>query len=289
MVKNLIYKLRRKCQIVALALTSPEFMSKLYFRIVLGKKLNLQEPTTFNEKLQWLKLYEWPNNPIAIKCGDKYTVREYVKEKGCESYLNELYGVWENVDDIDWNKLPESFVLKCTHGCAYNIICPEKSKLDIGAVKSKLNRWMKEDFGKFNVEPHYSKMKPRIICEKFLGDNLVDYKFFCFNGTVKFMYVSQGFNTGENVVVTFFDEKGNKAPFRRMDYPMFEDAVLPEKYEEMKALSEKLSADVPIVRVDWFEVDKKIYFSELTFTPCAGLMKFQPEEYDKILGSLIEI
>ncbi|MBQ4528075.1 MAG: glycosyl transferase [Clostridia bacterium] len=289
MGKGLVYKIRRKCQVAALKLTSPEFMSKIYFKAVLGKKLNLKNPQTFNEKLQWLKLYEWPNNPIAVQCGDKFTVREYVEQKGMGEYLNDLIGVWENVDDIDWDSLPNQFAMKCTHGCAYNIICDDKSKLDIEKTKKTLKQWMKEDFGKFNVELHYSKMKPRIICEKFLGGNMVDYKFFCFKGKSEFMYIAQGFGKGDNEQITFFDKAGKKAPFGRSDYPVYEDATLPESYEKMKALSEELAKDLPFVRVDWFEVDGKIYFGELTFTPCGGLMKITPDEYDGIWGKLIDL
>ena len=289
MGKGFIYNLRRKCQVIAFNLTSPEFMSKIYFRIVLGRKLNLKNPKTFNEKIQWLKLYEWPNNPIAIQCGDKYEVRGYIENMGMGDYLNDLIGVWENVDDINWDELPNQFAIKCTHGCAYNIICPDKSKLNIDEAKKKLRRWMKEDFGKFNAEIHYSKMKPRIICEKFLGGNIVDYKFFCFGGESKFMYIAQGFGTGENEVITFFDENGEKAPFGRSDYPVFNEAKLPERYEEMKVLSEKLAADLPFVRVDWFEVDGKIYFGELTFTPCGGMMKITPYEYEYLWGAWIKI
>ena len=289
MGKGIVYKIRRKCQVAALKLTSPEFMSKVYFKVVLGKKLNLKNPKTFNEKLQWLKLYEWPKNDKAIRCGDKYTVRGYIEEMGMGEYLNDLIGVWENADDINWDELPEQFALKCTHGCAYNIICDSKKELDIEDAKRKLRAWMKEDFGKFNVEPHYSKMKPRIICEKYLGGNIVDYKFFCFGGKSKFMYIAQGFGHGENECITFFDENGKKASYARSDYPIYEDAKLPKRYEEMKRLSEELAKDVPFVRVDWFEVGGKIYFGELTFTPCGGLMKITPDEYDEIWGSWINL
>lgn len=289
MEKGIAYFIRRKCQVIALRLTSPEFMSKIYFKIVLKKKLNLENPETFNEKLQWLKLYEWPNNPIAIQNGDKYEVRKYLEEKGMGEYLNDLIGVWDDVEDINWDELPQQFAMKCTHGCGYNIICDSKQDLDIKKTKKLLKRWMKEDFGKFNVELHYSKMKPRIICEKYLGGNMVDYKFFCFGGKASFMYIAQGFGKGEDEKITFFDENGKKADFRRTDYPAFEEAQLPKQYEKMKELSEKLSQDVPFVRVDWFEAEGKIYFGELTYTPCGGLMKLSPESYDKEIGKKLDI
>lgn len=287
--KKIIYKIRRKIQVFTYNITSPEFVSKLYFRILLKYKLNLKKPKTFNEKLQWLKLYEWPNNELAIKCSDKYRVREYIKEKNMEKYLNDLYGVWDNADDIDFSQLPQQFVLKCNHGCGYNIICDDVNKIDIKVTKKLLNNWLKEKFGKFNAEPHYDKIEPKIICEKFLGGNITDYKFFCFNGKVEFMYIASGFGNGIEEQISFFDKNGNKAPYKRLDYPVKNDAELPNDFNEMKKLSEELSEDFPFVRVDWFEENGRIYFGELTFTPCGGLMKIEPLEYDLKWGELINI
>lgn len=287
--KKIIYKIRRKIQVFTYNITSPEFVSKLYFRILLKYKLNLKKPKTFNEKLQWLKLYEWPNNELAIKCSDKYRVREYIKEKNKEKYLNDLYGVWDNADDIDFSQLPQQFVLKCNHGCGYNIICDDVNKIDIKVTKKLLNNWLKEKFGKFNAEPHYDKIEPKIICEKFLGGNITDYKFFCFNGKVEFMYIASGFGNGIEEQISFFDKNGNKAPYKRLDYPVKNDAELPNDFNEMKKLSEELSEDFPFVRVDWFEENGRIYFGELTFTPCGGLMKIEPQEYDLMWGELLKI
>lgn len=289
MGKSIFYNIRRKCQLIAADILSKETMSKLYFKIVLGEKLNLDNPQTFNEKVQWLKLYEWPNNALAVKCADKYAVREYVKQCGYEELLNDLYGVWDNADDIDWAKLPDQFVLKCNHGCGYNIICPDKSKLDEKATKKQLNKWLKEDFGKFNIEPHYSKIKPKVICEKFLGGNMIDYKFYFFDGEYQFMYIAQGFGEGINESVSFFDKDGKKAAFRRTDYPEFSNAELPQQYENMLKISQKFADDFPFVRVDLFENNGKIYFSELTFTPCGGMMKISPKEYDLAIGKKLNI
>jgi len=289
MKNSLVYRVRRKCQALAYDILSPEFLSKLYFRIVTGKKLNIANPKTFNEKLQWLKLYYWPKNKNAIVCADKYMVRDYLIQRGYGEYLNELYGVWDNVDDIDWDSLPEQFVLKCNHGCGYNILCPDKSKLDIRETKKLLKRWLKEDFGKFNAEPHYSKMKPYVICEKFLGGNIVDYKFFCFHGEAEFMYMAEGFGEGIGEKISFFDKYGNKAPYKRLDYPAYDRAKKPLGFEKMKELSEELSKEYPFVRVDWFEVDGKIYFGEFTFTPCGCMMVLEPDEKDAEWGKLINI
>lgn len=287
--KGMLYKLRRKMQVLMYDLTSPEFVSKIYFRKVVGYKLNLKKPHTFNEKIQWLKLYEWPNNELAIKCADKYGVRDYLKDKHMDKYLNELLGVWNNADDINFDKLPKQFALKCTHGCGYNIIVDDKETLDIEKTRKQLNKWLKEDFGKFNAEPHYSKMKPKIICEKYLGGNITDYKFYFFNGKFEFMYIASGFGKGDDERITMFDKEGNIAPFRRTDYKIMPDAKLPKHFEEMKKLGVELAKDFVFVRVDWFEENNKIYFGELTFTPCGGMMKIEPIEYDEILGEKLII
>ncbi len=290
MSKGKLYNLRRKLQVLAYDLTSPEFVSKIYFRLLLKYPLNLQHPQTFNEKIQWLKLYEWPNNPLVIQCSDKYAVRQYLKEKKQEQYLNRLLGVWDNAQDINFDKLPNRFVLKCTHGCGYNIICRDKSQLNIAEARQKLARWLKEDFGKFNAEPHYSKINLRIICEEFLDGgekDLTDYKFFCFHGEPKYCQVITNRSTDKHI--TFFDADGKLAPFHRTGYQLSSPASLPHFFKKMQELSATLAAPFPFVRVDWFEVNGKIYFGELTFTPCGGLMGITPLSYDKKLGTLLEL
>lgn len=289
MKKGILYKIRRKMQIIAYDITSPEFISSIYFKYILEYKLNLKNPQTFNEKIQWLKLYNWPNNKKAIDCSDKYKVREYIKSQGYSETLNKLYGVWNNADDIDFDKLPEKFVLKCTHGCGYNIVCDNKNDLNIKHTKQQLNKWLKEDFGKFNAEPHYSKIKPQIICEKYLSENLTDYKFFCFNSKVEFMYIATGFGKGINEKITFFDKNGNKPDYCRADYDEYKEAKIPKNFKAMITMSERLSKEFPFVRVDWYEVDGKVYFGEMTFTPCGGLMKISPQKYDLALGEKLKI
>lgn len=283
------YSLRRKIQAILYTVTSPVFMSKVYFKKVMGYELDLDNPRTFNEKLQWLKLYEWPNNRLAIKCADKYRVREYVEEKGLGDTLNSLIGVWDNANDIDFDKLPNQFALKCNHGCGYNIIVDDKSKINIDKTREQLKKWLKEDFGKFNAEPHYSKIKPKIICEKYLGGNMTDYKFFCLNGKVEFMYIASGFGEGIDEKMTYLDKEGKPVPFRRTSYKAKEDVVLPKNFNEMKKMSEKLAKDFKFVRVDWYEVRGKIYFGELTFTPSGCMMKIEPKSYDRSLGDKLVI
>lgn len=289
MKDGMLKRIRRKGQYIAAAILPDEFLNGIYSKAVIGYKGNLKNPQTFNDKMQWYKLFYCANNKLVSQCADKYEVRPYLEAKGCGEYLNELYGVWDNEKDICWDNLPNQFVLKCTHGCAYNIICPDKSCLDVEASRKKISKWMHEDFGRFNLERHYSHMKPRIICEKYLGGNMTDYKFFCFNGKVEFMYISEGLDHDDTATIAFFDRDGNPSPFRRNDYAVNVEAKIPKEFRQLLDLSEKLAEDFPFVRVDWFDVGGKIYFSELTFVPCAGMMPFNPQEYDHKCGKLLDL
>ena len=288
MGKGIVWKIRRKLQVIMYDLTSPEFVSKIYFKHMMGYPLNLDNPTMFNEKIQWLKLYEWPNNPLAIQCGDKYTVRAYLKKKGLDMYMNELIGVWEKAEDLVWENLPDQFALKVSNGCGENIICEDKSKLDIKKAEKQLKKWLKEDFGKFNAEPHYSKMPAHIVCEKYLGGDMIDYKFVCFGGEVGYLNVTS--HPNGSIVIAGFMADGQPAPFRRTGDAVFnENAKLPKHFEEMKEISKRIAEDFLFVRVDWYEADGKIYIGELTFTPNGGLGKIEPREYEKYLGDQIDL
>lgn len=287
---SFLYKTRRKCQALAHKLVSNEAMSKLYFKIVLHKKLNLKNPKTFNEKIQWLKLYHYPKNQLVVNGSDKYAVREYITEKGYGHKLVPLLGVWEKAEDIDWNALPKRFVLKCNHGCAYNIVVSDKDKLDKAATVKQLNRWLKEDFGAFNIEIHYSEIKRRVItCEEFLGECITDYKFFCFNGKPHCVYVSTDLIHDRQAQIGFFYLDGSKMPLRRDDYTDIQNVALPPFYDEMKEAAEILCKDFPFARVDFFVANNTWYFAELTFTPSAGMMPFNPESYDLEWGNLLVI
>ena len=165
---------------------SPELTSRIYYRMKFKKKLELKNPKTFNEKLMYLKLNEYENNELIVKCADKYRVREYIKDCGLENILNDLIGVYDNVDEIDFEKLPNSFVLKCNNAAGFNLICEDKSKLDIKKAKKKLKKWMKTDYWKYVAEMQYKNIEKKIVCEKFLeskdGRAIKDYKIYCFNG-----------------------------------------------------------------------------------------------------------
>ena len=287
---SFLYKARRTAQVIAHKFISNEAMSKFYFKIVLKKRLNFENPQTFNEKLQWLKLYYYPFNRTVIQCADKYAVREYIERKGYGNLLVPLVGYWENAKSIEWEALPDRFVLKCNHGCAYNIVCNDKSKLDINKTTTQLNKWMKEDFGAFNIELHYSKIKPHIItCEEFLGDNITDYKFFCFNGEPKFIYVSNDLVHDRQAQIGFFYLDGKKMPLKREDYTDIPSVELPSFFNEMLGVAKDLCKDFPFVRVDFFLANGRYYFAELTFTPSACMMPFNPDKYDLEWGKLLNI
>ncbi len=290
MKRSIIYKIRRKLQIAYFNCFSHERVSKTYFKIVLKYKLNLKDPKTFNEKIQWLKLYEWPNNELAVLCSDKYRVREYLEQNNLQEYENKLLGVYDNAKDINWDELPDKFVVKCNHGCAYNIICTDKSKLDTKKAVKQLNKWMKEDFGKFNAEIHYSKIQPKIIIEEYLDDSLEDYKFFCFNGKFKLLYIAVDSESETNRErEAFYDENGNLLKLQNADYGEYAEAKLPDNFKDLIKISEKLAKPFPFVRVDWYIKDGKTTFGELTFTPSGGMMKLNPADYDKTLGEYLDI
>ena len=277
---SILYKIRRKGKVLAHIIMPDEWMCKFYSHILLKKKVDLTNPQTFNEKIQWLKLHDYPNNNLVIQGADKYRVRSYIKEKGLGDILVPLIGDWEKPEDIDWKKLPNQFVLKCNHGCAYNIVCSDKTKFDSNSAKYKLIKWMKEDFGAFNIETHYSKIKPHIICEEFLGECITDYKFFCFIGKPEYIYVSSDLIHDRQAQIGFFYLDGTKMPLIRNDYKPIEIDHFPPFFEEMKNAAEVLCQDFLFVRVDFFVKESKYYFAELTFTPSGGMMPFNPDKYD---------
>lgn len=283
------YRTRRHVQAIAGRIIPNRIMAKLYYRIVMKDRLDLSAPTTFNQKIQWYKLNYCADNDLVIQCSDKYAVREYVAACGYGKYLNGLLGVWDSVEEIDWDKLPRQFVIKCNHGCGYNIICKDKTKLDVKKVDAILRRWMKQDFGLFNIEPHYSKIKKKILCEQYIEPvdqgSLQDYKIFCFNGVPKLIGVYS--DRQSSLKRTFFDTEWNiakvskKAPEHELAKPRLLDEAL--------SMSRKLSEPFPFVRVDLYDLENTIIFGELTFSPAAGLSRSFSPEGDLRLGELLEL
>lgn len=280
------YKVRRKLQYCATGLFGYKTMSNIFFYIQLKKKCNLKNPKSFNEKLCWLKLYRYAKDKMVIQCADKYEVRNYVKKYIGEEFLTELFGVWDCAEDIDFDRLPKKFILKCNHGCAYNYLVDQKDKLDIAEVKNKMSVWLREDFSLYNAEPHYHYINRKIICEENLGENLVDYKFFCFNGKVVFYYISENLLNDDTAVMCQYMRDGTKAPFQRPRYAQGSFDIVDE-VEDMIVLAEKLAQPFPFVRVDFIYTEGKIYFSELTFTPSSGYNLFEPQDWDEKLGKLL--
>lgn len=286
---SILYKIRRKGQVIAQHIIPDEWMCKFYSRILLKKKVDLKNPKTFNEKIQWLKIHDYPNNQLVIQGADKYRVRKYVQEKGLENILVPMIADWDNPEKINWDELPDKFVLKCNHGCAYNILCADKSSFDKEDAVKKMKKWMKEDFGAFNIETHYSKIVPHITCEEYLGECIIDYKFFCFNGEPKYIYVSSDLVHDRQAQIGFFYLDGTKMPLIRDDYAPMDIEELPPFFENMKKDAEVLCEDFPFVRVDFFVANNTYYFAELTFTPSGGMMPFNPDKYDLEWGENMDI
>ena len=266
-----------------------EFLKRMY-KLHFCKELNLDNPKTFNEKLQWLKLYD--RKPEYTRMVDKYEAKGYVAERIGEEYIIPTIGVWDKFDDIDFDSLPDKFVLKCTHDSGGLVICKDKSKLDIKAAKKKINKHMKRKYFYIWREWPYKNVKPRIIAEKYMEDEktaeLRDYKFFCFNGEAKLLFIATDRQTaGEETKFDFFDMEYNHLPFTN-GHP--NAAVPPEKpmcFDEMRSLAEKLSVGIPHLRVDFYEVNGKVYFGELTFSHWSGMVPFDPPEWDDKLGEWI--
>lgn len=270
---------------------SVESYLKKEFKAYMGKPLDLENPTTFNEKLQWLKLHD--HNPQYTQMADKYEVKKYVAEKIGEEYVIPLLGVWENFDDIEFNLLPEQFVIKCTHDSGGVVICENKNDFDIDKTRKIINRSLRRNYYTQSKEWVYKNIKPRIIVEKYMKDSklneLRDYKFFCFNGTPRCFKID--FNRSTAHQANYFDLEGNILPFGERYYlPDFNKKIeMPTKLEEMLRMATTLSEGIPFVRVDFYEVDGKIYFGEMTFYPGSGLSPYTDYDWDVKLGEWLEL
>lgn len=271
-------------------LPDDEYLARL-FRAIMGRPINLENPQTFNEKLQWLKLYD--RKPEYTMMVDKYRVREYIAKTIGEEYLIPLLGVWEDPEDIDFGALPNQFVLKCNHNSGLGMcICKDKTKLDIEKVKRELRKGLAQDYYLTGREWCYKNVVRCVIAEDFIQDRhgkLDDYKLMCFNGKVRCSFVCSDRFSPKGLHVTFFDRDWNVMPFERHYPSVKEGFAKPLQYEKMVELAEKLSQGIPFVRVDFYEVDGKIYFGELTFYPGSGFEEFTPEEWDYKLGEWIEL
>jgi hypothetical protein len=269
----------------------PEFFSKnlkvifsYYIYYAFTKKyLNLKNPKNISDKLMWLKLYY--KDPLIISCTDKYQVREYLENIGLSHILNELYGVYNSVEEINFEELPNQFVLKATHGCGYNVICRDKSKLDINETKQKLKIWMNSVYGLKSGEWHYSEITPTIICEKYLSHfdssmSVIDYKVHCFNGK-PYCFVIGYDRTEKSAKFSSYNLQWERVDFLKKEGV---DQARPQNLALMIQVASLLSNPFPYVRVDLYEIEGTLYFGELTFTPVGGMQTPYKDETLDLMG-----
>lgn len=266
---------------------------KLYYRLRVGRPLNTENPTTLNEKLQWLKFnYRFPLQSIV---SDKLLVRDYVAEKIGAEYLIPLLGSWENYDDVDFDKLPEQFVLKCNHDSGGLVVCTDKSKLNHKEAKRKLEKSLKSNFFYIGREYQYRNIKPRIICEQFISDNgkvPMDYKIYCFNGKPDVILVCRDrfSNNSHRASYLYFDQDWKFQPLNKGDENLVDvDILKPKNLDEMIEIARELSKDFFFARIDLYNIDGQIYFGEITLSPNSG---FDPDikyETDLMFGEKLKI
>ncbi len=265
-------------------------LRKQYKRCI-NERLNLRKPETFNAKIQWLKL-NYFDYRIVI-CADKYLERSFIKKKGLGNYLPILYDVYESADEINFDTLPNKFVLKCTHGSGYVIICKDKSKLNKKETIDQLNDWMKKKYSYNNGEWFYDVVKPKIIAEELFenidGTEIIDYKYLCFNGSSKIMFLTLERSKKKHMKVDFYDMEWNKLPFSRHYKKTNYISEMPVAFDKMREIANILAEDFPLVRIDFYYVNNKIYIGEMTFSPGSGLEEFTPAKYDTILGNMIQL
>ena len=264
---------------------------KLEYRCLMGKRLDLKHPKTFNEKLQWLKIYD--RRPEYTTMVDKYAVKQYVADRIGEQYVIPTLGVWDRPEQIEWDSLPDKFVLKCTHNSGGLVICKDKKKLDKEAAIKKLSDALERDYYLASREWPYKNVPRRIIAEKYMEEapnigDLPDYKVFNFNGEPKLIELD--YNRFVNHMRNIYTADWELTDIK-IDYPSDKDRTFdkPQMLEELKVLCRKLSAGIPFIRSDFYIVDNKLYFGELTFFPDGGITHLQPENYQEILGDWILI
>lgn len=267
-----------------------EYLSR-YFKAVFKKEIDFCNPKTYNEKLQFLKLYD--RNPSYTDLVDKYSAKLFVSKVIGDQYVIPTIGVWDDFDDIDFASLPNQFVIKCTHDSGGIVICKDKSSFDIQAARKVINKSLRRNYYQVFREWPYKDVKRRILIENYMEDKsgeLKDYKFFCFDGEPKAMFVATDRqNKSEETKFDFFDMDFNHLPFTN-GHPIA--ATLPDKpncFEEMKSIAAKLSKNIPHVRVDFYEIDDKVYFGEMTFFHWSGFVPFKPAEWDEKFGEFISL
>lgn len=288
---NLLYRIKGKLIRLYAPYLSDKLYLKLLFRHRVGYRLNLDNPLTYNEKLQWLKLNDKHSEYTMMV--DKIEAKKYVASIIGEEYIIPTIGIYNNVDEIDFDKLPQQFVLKCTHDSGGIVVCKDKSKLDIEQVKAKLRKGWGENYFKYNREYPYRDVKPRIIVEVYMEDEsgyeLKDYKFFCFNGEPRFFKID--FNRLKNHRANYYDLNMNLQEFGEKKFPPNPSVnfLKPANFEKMISIARQLAGNIPFVRIDLYNVNGHIYFGEITFFPASGMGQFTSNEWDYRIGDLLQL
>lgn len=265
---------------------------RLMYRANLGKTLNLANPESFNEKLQWLKLND--RNPMYTQLVDKYAVKQWVADRIGAEYVNPTFQRWDSVDDISLDGLPDKFVLKTNHDCGGISICSNRDEYDLEKEKEKLRKHLNSDYSHWLREWPYKEVRRCVFAERYLEDaaigDLPDYKFFCFNGEPKAMFIAtERMKEGVETKFDFFDMDFNHLPFTNGHPNAMHDICRPSNFSLMKELASVLSRDIPHVRVDFYETREGIFFGEMTFFHWSGMVPFCPESWDKTFGSWITL
>lgn len=267
-----------------------EMYVRMIYRVQFGKKLDLDDPKTFNEKLNWAKLYD--RNPEYTKMVDKIAVRDYIEAKLGPGYAVPLLGIYKSFDEIPFDNLPDQFVIKTNHDSAGYVICKDKKTFDIESAKKKLNKHLARNYFWMGREWPYKNIKPQLLVEEYMQDgdkeDLNDWKFYCANGKPFLFYTTFERGSKRGLSMNYYNMDGSRIPVRHCNYPNYDgDLVRPENFEEMVRIAEKLSEGISFVRVDLYEVNGKVYFGELTFFPGCGIEGVIPDDYDRIWGDMI--
>lgn len=289
MEKNPVGEVLKKC----LRFLPDKAYLGLYYFARFKKPCNFRDPKTFSEKMQWLKLYS--RKPEYTVMADKHAAKDFVAQRIGSQYIIPTLGVWDRFEDIDFDALPEQFVLKCTHDSGGLVVCRDKSTLDMEHARKVITESLNRDYYLVAREWPYKDIPRRIIAEKLMSDEtqkagLTDYKFYCFNGEPKFLYVSSGLEDHATASISFLNLDWSFAPFRRVDYTPFKELPpKPKNYEKMLEITRTLSKGQAFLRVDLYEIGGQVYFSELTFTPGGGMIAFHPQQWDETVGSWITL
>ena len=289
---NSIYKELSKIKTTILKVIPDKLYLEIMYKNRMGKKLTLKDPKTFNEKLQWLKLYNRKDEYSIMV--DKYLSKQYVGNLIGKEYIIPTIGRWDRFEDIDFTSLPDRFVLKCNHDSGSVILVDNKSEFDKKKAQKSFSRALSINCYWSGREWPYKNVKPCIIAEAYMEDctsgSLRDYKFYCFDGIPKFLYVSEGLENHSTAKISFLTCDWQFAPYQRSDYKPFEKLPSkPSKFNEMFSIAGKLSTGHPFLRVDLYEINGSVYFSELTFFPCGGFMPFKNPEHDAEIGRMLHL